>query len=288
MMDSLNLLHKRDQYYMPLLKKLADKNVKYNHELLLYEITLKKSEILNLKKLSKKYLLQSINSYFNLNIKLKDFKILKYKKLILNLPNITPNGVIVPKKENLILYNKLQNYLFQLMDRYMMYEICEKIELCEVRLMRSSNESYNSNRSYSSSKIHSDTWSGNPCDSKVAIYIDGDKKNTIKFYKPRKIDSSFFNKKKNYETAINNYGSVLIKYLDTNKLTIFDQACLHQTHNKNTDIRLSLDFGVILKNTNIKKKFTNRYKNRFLKNKKTSSIQLKKILKTRSIFESFV
>jgi hypothetical protein len=174
-----------------------------------------------------------------------------------------------------------------LVTKYMMYEIFEKIELCEVRLMRSNNERYDSNRSYSSAKIHSDTWSGNPCDSKFAIYIDGDKKNTIKFFKPKKIDSSFFKQKKNYETAINNYGATPIKYLDTNKLTIFDQACLHQTQNENTDIRLSLDFGAILKNTGIKKKFINRYKLRFLKKNKVSLNNLKKIICPKSIFEQY-
>ena len=48
--------------------------------------------------------------------------------------------------------------------------------MCEIRLMRSNKYNYNSKRSYASSKIHSDTWSGNPCDSKIALYIDGDKK----------------------------------------------------------------------------------------------------------------
>ena len=32
--------------------------------------------------------------------------------------------------------------------------------------------------------------------SKIAIFIDGDKKNTINFYKPKKINKSFFYKKK--------------------------------------------------------------------------------------------
>ena len=60
--------------------------------------------------------------------------------------------------------------------------------------MRSNKYNYNKNRSYSSTKIHSDSWSGNPCDAKIALFIDGDKSNTIEFYKPIKIDSKFFNK----------------------------------------------------------------------------------------------
>ena len=286
-MNNLDLLQKRDIFYQPLLKKLSKKNIKFNHELLLYEISLKKNEILNIKKFTKEYLLQSLNSYFNLKIGINEFDVIKYKNLILNLPNITPNGVVMPKKENLFFYNKLQNYLFKLMDKYMMYEICKKIELCEVRLMRSNNDSYDPNRSYSSSKIHSDTWSGNPCDSKVALYVDGDKENTIRFFKPKKINLSFFKKKRNYKTAIKNYGSIPIKFLDPNKLTIFDQACLHQTYNKNTDIRLSVDFGVILKNTKIKKIFTQRYKGRFLNKRKISTTQLRKVFNVKSIFEKY-
>ena len=63
-------------------------------------------------------------------------------------------------------------------------------------------------------------------DSKVVIFIDGDKNNTIEFFKPIKIDKSFFHKKKNYQNEIKKYGFKKIKKLNYKRLTIFDQACL--------------------------------------------------------------
>ena len=50
----------------------------------------------------------------------------------------------------------------------------------------------NAKRSYSSSNVHSDNWSGNPCDAKIAMYIDGDKKNTIEFYQLKCYDLLHF------------------------------------------------------------------------------------------------
>ena len=152
--------------------------------------------------------------------------------------------------------------------------------------MRSNKYNYDKNRSYSSSKIHSDTWSGNPCDSKVVIFVDGDKENTIEFFKPKKIDKSFFHKKKNYENAIKKYGFVKIKKLDYKKLTIFDQACLHRTRNNGTNLRLSIDFGIMLKSIKNKKKISKRYKKRFLK-RRVSLKNLNRLLETKSIHYKF-
>jgi hypothetical protein len=58
--------------------------------------------------------------------------------------------------------------------------------------------------------------------------------------------------------------------------------------NKNRDLRLSLDFGITLINNKQKKKFTDRYKRRFIeRNKKINLNQLIKILKPKSIHEKF-
>ena len=60
--------------------------------------------------------------------------------------------------------------------------------------------------------------------------------------------------------------------MNANKITIFDQACLHKTKNKNCGIRLSIDFGIILKENISKKILLKRYKDRFIKNYKNLPI----------------
>ncbi len=285
-MQDLELLKIRGNHYKSLFNFLNKKKIKYKKHLLLYEISISKNDLLKLKSLVNNYIKVSLEKFYKIKIVKQKSYLKKFKFQILNLPNITPNGVIVPKKENIISYYKLQNFVFNLCSKYYLEKISNKIELCEVRLMRSNRFNYNNKRSYSSSKIHSDTWSGNPCDSKVVFFIDGDKNNTIEFLKPINIDKSFFEKKKNYESAIKKYGSKKIKNLNHKKLTIFDQACLHRTKNKNTNLRISLDFGITLKSIKKKKVISKRYKKRFLK-KKINISNLKKILDLKSIHEKF-
>ena len=50
----------------------------------------------------KLYLLKSLNTFHSSDFRLKKFNIKKLSNLILKLPNITPNGVIVPKKRTLL------------------------------------------------------------------------------------------------------------------------------------------------------------------------------------------
>ena len=248
-MSDLELLKKRNKFYLPTLNSLKNKNIKYNERLLLYEISLNQKDYSKIKNLVANYLKDSIENFYDIKINLKKNYLKKFKNLILNLPNITPNGVIVPKKENLKPYLMLQKSVFKLCSKYFISKITDRIELCEVRLMRSNKYNYDDKRSYSSTKIHTDRWSGNPCDSKVAMFIEGDVNNTIEFFEPKKIDKAFFNKKNNYENTIKKYGFKKIKKLNTKKLTIFDQACLHRTVNKDRNLRLSLDFGITLKMT---------------------------------------
>jgi len=285
-MSKLQLLEKRNNLYKPLNDKLIKNKFNFKKDILLYELELNKSDFFKLKKIVKQYLLKSLNIFHGLKINLKKFNIEKFSNLILKLPNITPNGVIVPKKENLAEYLRIQNFIFDMMKKYFVNTIAHKIELCDVRLMRSNKHNYNNNRSYSSTKIHSDSWSGNPCDAKIAFFIDGDKSNTIEFYRPNKIDNKFFDKKTNYESAIKKYGYKKIKTFDTSKLTIFDQACLHKTINKNKNLRLSLDFGIII-HKGRKSIFLKRYKKRFLSKKKITINQLIKSLSPKSIHEKF-
>jgi hypothetical protein len=287
-MNNLNLLKKRDSFYEPTLESLRKNKISFKKNLLLYEIAIKKKYLNQLKTKVNEYIGASINSYYKIKVKSRDVSLIKKKNLILGLPNITPNGVVVPKKENIKSFLNIQNLIFKICKKYYIDKSAKKIEICEVRLMRSNKYNYDNTRFYSSSKIHSDTWSGNPCDAKVAMYIDGDKLNTIEFFKPKKMNKDFFNKKNNYDTAIKKYGFKKIKRLDVSKLTIFDQACLHRTVNKNRDLRLSLDFGITLINNKQKKTFIARYKKRFIeKNKKINLNQLIKILKPKSIHDKF-
>ena len=285
-MQDIEFLKERFKLYKPLYSSLKNKKIKYKEYSILGEIFINLKDQLIIKNLVSRYILESVEAFHGIKIKYVSSILKKYEKKILDLPNITPNGVIVPKKENLISYFNLQSFIYKISSKYCLNKIADKTELCEVRLMRSNKHNYNSHRSYASSKIHSDTWSGNPCDSKIALFIDGDKNNTINFYRPKKMDKLFFKKKKSYDQAIKKYGFIKLKQFEPKCLTIFDQTCLHKTMNKNKGLRLSLDFGITLKLAEDKKIFLKRYKRRFVKNK-ISFKQIKKLLDLKSIHEKY-
>ena len=280
-----NIIKKRVKKYSALKLDLKNNKVKFNDFNNLFEIKLNKKEFENIKKLVIKYIAKNIKVFFNNNNK-NFITISKLQKDILALPNITPNGVIKPKKEVIKEYKKLQIEIFKILKKKKILKNIFMCEFVEVRLMRSNLYKYNSSRPYSSSKIHSDSWSGNPCDAKVALYILGDKKNTIQFYSPKKIDTGFFKKKINYESAIKKYGYTKIKKFNTNYLTIFDQSCLHKTLNYNCGLRISIDFGMIVSKNINKSSFSNRYKNNFFKPKNKEAINnIFKKQKFKSMFD---
>jgi len=283
-MKSSNFIKKRLKRYDNLKKDLKKKKIKFSDYNYLLEIYFSKTEINQIKKIVLKYILKSINIFFQKKFK-EIKKISTIKNYLLRLPNIPPTGVIKLKKENYNEYVSLQKKIISILKRKNILKILSLLEFVEVRLMRSNINQYNSKRPYSSSKIHSDSWSGNPCDAKVALYILGDKKNTIEFFSPSKIDKNFFKKKINYETTIKKYGFKKIKKLNTNCMTIFDQSCLHKTLNYNTGLRISLDFGIIICESININKFTIRYKNNFFNpNKKNNFSALFDKKKIKSIF----
>ena len=203
------------------------------------------------------------------------------------MPNITPNGVIVAKKEVLKSYLDVQKLIIKLLTKYHIYPILSDIQLCDVRLMRSDKHNYNDKRPYSSTYIHADVWSGNPYDSKMMLFIDGDTNNTVEFYKVKSIDKNFFQKKQNYKNQTKKYQITKIKRFDSKKITIFDKECLHKTVNKNCNLRLSIDCGFIYKSKN-KKLIENRFqKNLINKHTNLSLSLLNQKLLPKSIHEKF-
>jgi hypothetical protein len=276
-----NFIVNRSKNFNDLLFALDNSNVKYNFKKILLEIKPNKIFIQNLRNSVLEYVRKNINSYYNLNInKINDIS--KFRELILRLPNITPNGVINPRIQTHKEYQKIIRLIKIMISKYKFNEIYDLYEYPDVRLMRSNKFGYNSQRNYSSSIIHSDKWAGHPSDAKVAIFINGDPENTIYFFKPKITDKNFFSKQNNYKQSIKKYGYSFIKKQNKNMITLFDQSCLHKTENKNKDLRLSLDFGLILKKNKFKK-FEKRYQNKFISIKKNPPNSVRNLISIKTI-----
>jgi hypothetical protein len=283
-MKKNSIITKRLTKYSNLKKNLVKNNISFRDFLFFFEISFDKNDRKLIRQKVKDYLIVSVNRFFKKKFK-RNSKFDSFKKYLIDLPNITPNGVIKVKKENFKEYLIIQKYIYKILKKCGISNNINLMEFVEVRLMRSTKYKYNSKRPYSSSKIHSDSWSGNPCDAKLAFYILGDKDNTIQFYSPKKIDINFFKKKINYETAINKYGFKKIKKFNPNKLTIFDQSCLHKTLNFNKGLRVSIDFGIIVSKKTDISLFSKRYKDNFFSpDNKLKFVKTLKSKKLKSIF----
>ena len=73
-----------------LYNNLKNKNIKYKENLILCEIFINKKDQLHIKKLVNEYVLDSIKAFYGKKLKYSSSVIHKYKKYILNLPNIKP------------------------------------------------------------------------------------------------------------------------------------------------------------------------------------------------------
>ena len=283
-MKNSEIITKRLAKYSNLKNNLVKNNISFKDHLFFFEIDFDKNDRKLIRQKVNDYLIASVNKFFKKKFK-KNSKFDSYKKYLIDLPNITPNGVIKVKKENFREYLIIQKYIYKILKKFGILNNIKLAEFVEVRLMRSTKYKYNSKRPYSSSKIHSDSWSGNPCDAKLALYICGDKDNTIQFYSPKKIDINFFKKKINYETAIKKYGFNKIKKFNPKKLIIFDQITLHKTLNFNKGLRVSIDFGIMINKNFKKSSFSDRYKNNFFDPSKSKNFMNLYKYQLNSIFD---
>ena len=193
-----------------------------------------------------------VNLYIQENIKLV-FK-QKYAGLeksindILNLPNITPGGILHPRRETQLTYNLITQYLMKSLDNYI--DLIEGMAFPVIRIK--SGYKKDIKRPYETSKLHSDSWVGQYGDSIISYGIEGDfKNNGVNFYLPENVTKDFFKKINNYDEGLKKFSK--IKYLGKLKIGyffIFDHSILHKTVIKyNSKPRISIDLGIKIKNT---------------------------------------
>ena len=233
-------LLKRQKIY----KQLTKKNLKHFSGLFFYSKIKYFSEI--------KFL---INLYLKMNIEIfcrkKYLNLDLSSKLLQKLPNVTPGGIIKPRKETQLIYNLIVVYMFKSIK-----EISNKIDKCAYPVIRIKFGVDNKKRPFATSKLHSDAWVGQYGDGIITFGIDGDfKNNGVSFYLPKKLKKNFFEKISDYNDGKEKYQGV--KFISNSKkgyFVLFDHAVLHKTNiKKKAKTRVSIDFGIKMK-TNIARK----------------------------------
>lgn len=191
-----------------------------------------------------------VNIYLSQNLETVGKKFINLNKSIkgiMQLPNITPGGIIVPKIETQLIYNSIANYCYKSLG-----DFTKNVESIAPIIIRvKSGKISDPSRPYETSKLHSDAWVGMYLDGIFSIGVMGDfKKNGVEFFMPKLISDDYFGKLKNYDHGFEKFrGIKKIGKYKKGFVHMFDNIVLHKTMNKKNALpRVSIDFAFFLKN----------------------------------------
>lgn len=240
-----DIIEIRKKIYHNFPKKNLNKSL--SDLVLLYDID--KDKYNKLIESTKLFLLKSLNVAYNKEFTWTDTFLEDNDKLIMDLPNRTPNGLLNPKKEIVKEFEQIQIELNNILNELGLYNHINKLAIPNIRYKSLSESESIKNRPYYTSKYHSDAWVGHIGDSVLLIGLLGDiDNNTVEFNEPIDVKSNYLDIAENFEEGNTRYEN--LKYLgvlNAGKLGIMDHACIHRTLvKKNSKPRISIDLALII------------------------------------------
>lgn len=174
-------------------------------------------------------------------------KILNNKHLI---KNMTPNGMLVPKRELSLDFNNILKSYIKILDSLNIFPKIENFHFPpNIRLKYGIEDQNNLNRAHPTEKMHSDTWTGaNPNWIAVHLYILGDiENNHLKYaYPPSDFSEDWLKPVKKAEDG--DKFAKKFKEIDyepkAGSMILADATIIHRSYRKpGAGIRVSLDTG---------------------------------------------
>lgn len=174
-----------------------------------------------------------------------------YEADVLSLPNVTPNGLVLPKEENMLAFNLLQREANEAFAALGMNDRIARIQFpLNVRLQSGAPNPQSALRPRASTKPHSDIWAGDPA-SGILVFLSvlGDPKHSgIRFFEPREFPLSYVRTLEDYnEGAPLIEGARELASFDTSGWFLADPYLIHQTTKNGVGTRISIDFRFIPK-----------------------------------------
>lgn len=174
------------------------------------------------------------------------------ESIIKTLPNITPNGLVMPKKEILCSYNKILRAASKIVQSMGLHETCSRIHFpVNIRLRWSGTSEKTLNRPYSSTKWHSDIWAGESAGNvMVHIPIFGDfESNGVSIAEtPEEFYPNYVKPLDDYDEGkeiTRNLKPINFRMMTTHAY-LLDSFTMHRTnHSNNGGIRGILSFPVV-------------------------------------------
>ncbi len=169
---------------------------------------------------------------------------------IMSLPNRTPNGLLLPRRDTFQSFNMIHQALVGAVDAADLLSCFSFLQIpCNVRIVSGAPDPQADARSYSSAKMHTDVWNGEPVSSILFnIPVLGDPKAVdLRFYEPREFPEEL-------RTLLGDYSlgkavtASAVEYpakFEMGYMYISDSLSLHQTMRVQPTLRVSLDFRTI-------------------------------------------
>lgn len=185
------------------------------------------------------------------SFRLSDDMLRDYEQDIVRMPNVTPNGLVLPKAENMLAFNLLQKETGAAFSKLGMGNDIARIQYpVNVRLQSGRPDAAIDNRPRASVKPHSDIWAGDPA-SGILVFLSllGDTKHSgIRFFQPRQFPKSFVRTLEDYnDGAPLMEGAKELARFDESGWFLADPYILHKTTKNGGGFRISLDFRFIPK-----------------------------------------
>jgi hypothetical protein len=215
----------------------------------------------DLKTLSKSvsfYLEKSLELFYNKKYSIESIQDLeKYRKEISGLPNVTPNGQILPKNETAVFLNNVQLEIIKILDRHGLTNYIQEMMCVHVMIKYPNENIQTQERPYYTGKIHSDAWVGHHGDAIFMAGVLGDVEgSTVEYFEPINPNKDFLKVTDDFKKAQERYtGKNYIGKMKQSTLVLMDHTCLHRTkYEDNSKTRISINFGALLKNNSLSKK----------------------------------
>jgi hypothetical protein len=173
-----------------------------------------------------------------------------YSDDVVALPNRTPNGLLLPRRETFLSFNMVQQALASAIAAMRLDRSFESFQSpCNIRIVSGAADAKVDSRPYASSKIHTDVWYGEPLRSILfnLPLLGNSSAVAMEFFEPESFPREFQKRLEDYTDGhrISEQAERLAMRFDLGVLYISDSLSLHQTVRREPGIRLSLDWRAI-------------------------------------------
>jgi len=174
-----------------------------------------------------------------------------YYKELTQLPNITPNGLLMPKRENCLEFNLVHRAIGYVFASLGIDNFVDRINLpAMLRMVDGKKDLVKDSRPYASVKLHSDLWNGDPLNELIVIIpVMGDiEHTTIEFFEPdENVMQKWLSPLTDYNDGVHllNFSTRYDCIARHGFLYLMDPRILHRTVKDGGGLRINVDFHFI-------------------------------------------